>query len=96
MVSEVRYPSFKALDLRARRNFYITLIASLLFAGAVILQEKLLRFVLPLFFTAYLAYGFFRPHISRRLRREIEVDDEWEGEEPDDPDAPPPSPPPAF
>jgi hypothetical protein len=31
---------------------------------------------LPLFFTAYLVYGFIRPRISRRMRHEIEEEDE--------------------
>jgi len=72
MVSEVKYPSFKSLDLRARRNFYITLIAILLLGSVVIFREKILRFVLPPLFTAYLVYGFVRPHISRKIREEIE------------------------
>jgi CDP-diacylglycerol--serine O-phosphatidyltransferase len=81
MVSEVKYPSFKALDLRARRNYYITLFAILLLGSVVILQEKMLRFVLPPLFTAYLVYGFIRPRISRQIRREIEAEDLEEDEE---------------
>jgi len=76
MVSKVRYPSFKSLDLRATRTFTKTLVAVLFIGGALILQEKLLYWVLPLFFTSYLIYGFVRPHISRRIRREIEDEDE--------------------
>jgi len=76
MVSTVRYPSFKSLDLRATRTFTKTLVAVLFIGGALILQEKLLYWVLPLFFTFYLIYGFVRPHISRRIRHEIEDEDE--------------------
>ena len=79
MVSRVRYPSFKSLDLRATRTFTKMLVI-ILFAGCVlVLREKILVFVLPLFFTAYLIYGFVRPSLSRAWRREIEDED-------DDPD----------
>jgi len=43
-----------------------------------VLQEKILVFILPLFFTAYLIYGFVRPSISRAMRREIEDEDDDE------------------
>jgi CDP-diacylglycerol--serine O-phosphatidyltransferase len=84
MVSNVRYPSFKTLDLRATRTFTRTLVAILFVGSIVIFREKLLVFVLPVFFTAYLIYGFVRPRISRRLRREIEEEegDEDEGDVP--------------
>jgi CDP-diacylglycerol---serine O-phosphatidyltransferase len=76
MVSNVKYPTFKTLDLRATRTFTKTLIA-LLFIGAVlILQQYILIFVLPVFFTTYLVYGFIRPRISHQMRREIEEEDE--------------------
>jgi len=76
MVSRVRYPSFKSLDLRATRTFTKMLVI-ILFAGCVlVLREKILVFVLPLFFTAYLIYGFVRPRLSRAWRREIEEEDD--------------------
>ena len=78
MVSHVRYPSFKSLDLRATRTFTKTLLAILFVGCVVILRGKILVFVLPLFFTAYLIYGFVRPHLSRAWRREIEDEDEDE------------------
>jgi CDP-diacylglycerol--serine O-phosphatidyltransferase len=34
--------------------------------------------VLPFFFTSYLLYGFIRPHISRKMRQEIEEESEEE------------------
>jgi CDP-diacylglycerol---serine O-phosphatidyltransferase len=83
MVSHVRYPSFKALDLRASRTFTKTLVGILFVGCVVVMREKILVFLLPLFFTAYLIYGFVRPSISRAWRREIEEDDE------DEPDAAP-------
>ena len=78
MVSQVRYPSFKSLNLRATRTFTKTLVAILFVGCVVILREKILVFILPLFFTAYLIYGFVRPRISRAWRREIEDEDEDE------------------
>ena len=76
MVSNVKYPSFKALDLRATRTFTKTLIAVLFLGSILIFREKLLVFLLPAFFTAYLVYGFIRPRISRRIRDEIEEEEE--------------------
>lgn len=78
MVSEVKYPSFKSLDLRATRPF-TKMVFFILFVGLlVVLRDKILPFVLPIIFTSYLIYGFVRPHISRRIRREIEDEDDEE------------------
>src|ERR1700733_14177477 len=63
MVSEVKYPSFKGLDFKARRTFYATLLVIILIGAVIILQELILIVVLPLFFTSYLVYGFVRPYI---------------------------------
>lgn len=82
MVSNVRYPSFKTLDLRATRTFTKTLIAILFLGSILIFREKILVFVLPVFFTAYLIYGFIRPRISHRMRHEIEEEEEEEEEGP--------------
>jgi len=76
MVSNVKYPSFKTLDLRATRTFTKTLITILFIGSVVILRERILVFVLPLFFTAYLIYGFVRPRISRKVLHEIEEEEE--------------------
>jgi len=80
MVSEVKYPTFKKLDLRATKTFTKTLLAVLFIGGIVILRDKILSWVLPLFFTSYLLYGFIRPRISRRMRSEIEDEDEDDDE----------------
>jgi len=59
-------------------------VVAALFAGSLlVLREKILYYVLPIFFTAYLVYGFVRPRLSRAWRREIEETDE-EGTEADD------------
>ncbi len=76
MVSEVRYPSFKSLGLRSSTTFLKVVVAALFVGCMLILREKILYYVLPLFFTGYLVYGFVRPHISRAWRREIEEDDD--------------------
>jgi CDP-diacylglycerol---serine O-phosphatidyltransferase len=78
MVSEVKYPSFKTLDLRARRTFPKTVFAILFLAALVILRRIILPIVLPSIFTLYLLYGFIRPRISRKVRHEIEEEDEDE------------------
>jgi CDP-diacylglycerol--serine O-phosphatidyltransferase len=54
MVSQVRYPSFKSLNLRATRTFTKTLVAILFVGCVIVFREKILVFILPLFFTAYL------------------------------------------
>ena len=76
MVSEVRYPSFKALGLRSSTTFLKVISAALFFGCLLILREKIIYYVLPLFFTGYLLYGFIRPHISRAWRKEIEEEDD--------------------
>jgi len=78
MVSEVKYPSFKSLDWRARRTFP-KMIAIILLAGLLMIAwRKVLPVLLPILFTSYLAYGFIRPRLSRRMVREIEDEDEDE------------------
>lgn len=79
MVSQVKYPSFKVLNLRTTRSFPGMLLAILLVGSIVVSKGKVLMFILPLFFTAYLIYGFIRPRLSRSTRRDIiEEDDEDE------------------
>ena len=76
MVSEVKYPSFKSLDFRAKRSFFKMLIIVLAVGFFLILWDKVLPVLAPLIFTAYLLYGFVRPYISRAWRREIEEEDD--------------------
>jgi CDP-diacylglycerol--serine O-phosphatidyltransferase len=78
MVSEVKYPSFKGLDFKAKRTFLATLILIFCIGAVIIFQEKILIIVLPVFFTSYLLYGFFRPYISRKMRQNIEEEEEGE------------------
>jgi CDP-diacylglycerol--serine O-phosphatidyltransferase len=80
MVSEVKYPSFKSLDFRAKRSFSKMLIIVLCVGFFLILWENVLPVLAPLIFTVYLLYGFVRPYLSRAWRRGIE-------DEEDEPDA---------
>ncbi|MBE7504241.1 MAG: CDP-diacylglycerol--serine O-phosphatidyltransferase [Verrucomicrobiales bacterium] len=76
MISSVRYPSFKSLNLNARSRF-ARLVGTLLFLGfLLVLREQILPLVLPVLFTAYLLYGFIRPRLSRRVREGIEEEEE--------------------
>ncbi len=78
MVSEVKYPSFKSIDFRTKRSFAKMLVIVICVGFFLILWEQVLPVLAPLVFTAYLLYGFVRPHLSRAWRREIEDDDETE------------------
>jgi CDP-diacylglycerol--serine O-phosphatidyltransferase len=81
MVSEVKYPSFKRLDWRARRTFPKIVVTILLVGFLLITWRKVLPVLLPVMFTAYLVYGFIRPRLSRKLVHEIEDQDEEDEEE---------------
>jgi CDP-diacylglycerol--serine O-phosphatidyltransferase len=81
MVSEVRYPSFKKLDWRAKRTFSKMVVTIIIIGFFLIAWRRVLPVILPLLFTAYLAYGFVRPHLSRRVRREIADEEEDEEEQ---------------
>lgn len=78
MVSTVRYPSFKSLGLRSTSTFTKAIGAALFLGCLLVLRERILYYVLPVFFTLYLVYGFVRPRLSRAWRREIEEEEEDE------------------
>jgi CDP-diacylglycerol--serine O-phosphatidyltransferase len=82
MVSEAKYPSFKTLDLRARRSFTKTIVTVLFIGCLILLWRYILPFMLPAFFTAYLLYGFIRPRISRKVREDIEEETDEDDETP--------------
>jgi CDP-diacylglycerol--serine O-phosphatidyltransferase len=84
MVSEVKYPSFKAFDFRAKRSFAKMLAIVLAISIFVILWEKVLPIAAPVIFSAYLIYGFVRPWLPKRTREGIEdeLDEEDEEDEP--------------
>jgi CDP-diacylglycerol--serine O-phosphatidyltransferase len=78
MVSTVRYPSFKSLGLRSTSTFTKAIIAAIILGLIVVFRDWILFYVLPAFFTLYLVYGFIRPRISRKVRYEIEEEDDDE------------------
>ena len=68
MISDVRYPSFKTVDWKTRGS-----LSMIVMALVVIFVTILFRYIMPVvLFSAYLLYGFIRPWISQRLRKEIE------------------------
>jgi CDP-diacylglycerol--serine O-phosphatidyltransferase len=77
MISDVRYPSFKKVDLRTRATLWAIVIA----AVVIVITVKF-RYVMPVvLFSTYLLYGLIRPWISQRWRKEIEVETDTEIEE---------------
>jgi CDP-diacylglycerol--serine O-phosphatidyltransferase len=76
MVSTVKYPTFKTLGLRSTSTFLKAILAALFIGIILVFRDKVLYYVLPAFFTLYLIYGFIRPRISRRVRHEIEEEDD--------------------
>jgi len=82
MVSEVKYPSFKSLDWRAKRTFPKMIVIILLAGFLFFARHQILPVVLPLVFTAYLVYGFIRPRLSRKIVHNIEEEDDDEEEPP--------------
>ena len=69
MMSNVPYPSFKKVDWRTRGS-----LSAILIGVVVIFMTIRFRDVMPvILFSTYLVYGFVRPLISHRLRKEIEV-----------------------
>jgi CDP-diacylglycerol--serine O-phosphatidyltransferase len=85
MVSEVKYPSFKSLDFRARRSFLKMVVIVVCIGAFVLLWEKVLPVAAPIVFTLYLLYGFVRPYLPRHALKEIE-EEEDEEETPSAPD----------
>jgi CDP-diacylglycerol--serine O-phosphatidyltransferase len=75
MVSTVRYPSFKSLGLRSTTTFLKAIVAAIIIGLLVLLKQKTL-YLVPVFFTLYLIYGFVRPRLSRKVRYEIEEEDD--------------------
>jgi CDP-diacylglycerol--serine O-phosphatidyltransferase len=84
MVSNVKYPSFKNLNLRTRRKFSTMVVFILLIGAALILRDLVLPIFVPLIFTSYLLYGFIRPRVSGKVRQEIEEEKEDDDDDDDD------------
>lgn len=68
MISDVRYPSFKTVDWKTRGS-----LTTIVLAVIVIFVTIRFRYIMPVvLFSSYLVYGFVRPWISQRWRKEIE------------------------
>lgn len=72
MFSELRYPSFKKVNWGMKRTLPIVF-ATIIMVLVTVLHYQWMPAVI---FNAYMIYGLVRPWVSRRLRREIEQEDE--------------------
>ena len=91
MFSRFNYPSFKSVNWKTRRSIPRTIAIFLL----LVFTASNYMWMPAVLFISYLLYGFFRPFLSIRMRREIEEeeeDDEPNGTEPEAPEKPPQSP----
>lgn len=79
MLSEFCYPSFKAMNWRAKKSLIWLFVAVLVLVCAV----NFVEFVPLIIFLSYFVYGLVRPWISRKWRREIEdgLDDDFAEEQ---------------
>jgi CDP-diacylglycerol---serine O-phosphatidyltransferase len=78
MFSRFQYPSFKGLNWKTTRSIP-RFIAIVLILGLTLLEYNWMPAVI---FLAYLLYGFLRPFLSLRMKREIEeeiLEEEEEG-----------------
>jgi len=68
MFSKFRYPSFKAVNWRTTQ----TTPRFLILIGIIAVTVKFYQWMAAIIFLAYLLYGFLRPLLSPKRRREIE------------------------
>ncbi len=74
MISDVRYPSFKKVGWKTRGN-----LSAIVIALVVIFAIVRFHYVMPVvLFSLFLLYGFIRPWVSQKLRKEIEVENDDE------------------
>ena len=73
MVSRVKYPTFKKVNLRGSRSFMVMVVAAILIGLMFTVGRKFaLPVGVPVLFIIYLLYGFVRPYIPRGARKDIE------------------------
>jgi CDP-diacylglycerol---serine O-phosphatidyltransferase len=77
MVSTVKYPTFKHVDWTMRKSL-ATFVAALVILCLALQWPQV---TLAALFVFYLIYGMVRPWVSKRLRKEIEIEE-------DEPEAP--------
>lgn len=80
MFSGFSYPSFKGINWRTTRSVPRFLIIAML----LILTALNYEWMPAILFIAYLLYGFFRPFLSPKRRREIEEEIDEDDDEPSD------------
>lgn len=78
MFSKFKYPSFKALNWRTKGSIprFICIFLLLVFTA------QNLNWMPAVIFISYLLYGFLRPFLSLRMRREIEEEEEIDPSQP--------------
>ena len=84
MFSNWPYPSFKALNWKAKRSPLWFFVAVLI----LVLTFLNWKFMPAVLFVSYMLYGFVRPWISKRWRREIEEDGESDGDDAEEENVP--------
>ena len=73
MVSKVKYPTFKKVNLRGSRSFMVMVVAAILIGLIFTVGRKFaLPVGVPVLFIIYLLYGFVRPYIPRGAREDLE------------------------
>jgi CDP-diacylglycerol--serine O-phosphatidyltransferase len=82
MFSKFKYPSFKALNWKTKKSIPLTIAICLL----LVFTAMNYMWMPAAFFISYLMYGFLRPWLSHRMRREIEeeIGEEEPGDQPPD------------
>lgn len=68
MMSQLRYPSFKKVNLRTKANLPTLVILAICLAALV----KFYWIAPAILFTAYLLFGLIRPLLSKKLQHEID------------------------
>ena len=72
MVSNLEYPSFKAVNWRTKRSFHWVLVTIFVIVFTVMNWH----WMPAVLFVSYLLYGLVRPWVSRKWRQEIEIEAE--------------------
>ena len=72
MVSTVKYPTFKRVDWTMRKSL-VALVSAIVILFFTLEWPQV---TLAALFVCYLLYGMVRPWVSKRLRKEIEIDEE--------------------
>jgi CDP-diacylglycerol--serine O-phosphatidyltransferase len=78
MFSKFKYPSFKSVSWRSTRSLP-RFVGILIAAVVTALNFEWMPFLL---FLSYLLYGFFRPFLSREMKRDIEEEEDDESPTP--------------